>query len=99
MAAADELMREFRAYWEIADRMIANATKEQVAETARILALQMAHYVRKYGELPLPDLQELLSAKVLDADKLQLLRDGTEALVGVLAVTTELLDEEAPPLQ
>ncbi len=99
MATAEEIMREFKVYWALADRMIADATKEQVAETARILALQMAHYVRKYGELPLPDMQDLLSASELDAAKLTLLRDGAEALVGVLATLTDIADEDVQPLQ
>ncbi len=55
---------------------------------ARILAIQAAQYARKYGEAQLPDLTHLLSATRLDADSLGLLRDGTEALVGVLAMVT-----------
>lgn len=89
----DELVREFEAYWELADRMVADATKEQLAETARILALQAAHYARRYGDLPLPDLQELLSATKLDAEMVQLFRDGTEALVAVLATVAGIEDE------
>lgn len=37
---------------------------------------------------PLPDLAHLLSASTLDHDSVGLLRDGTEALVGVLAMVT-----------
>jgi hypothetical protein len=36
-------MSEFKAYRQLADRMIVGATKEQLAGTARILALQAAH--------------------------------------------------------
>ena len=95
----DDAMREFKAYWALADRLIGDATKDQVAETARILALQAAHYARKHGELPLPDLHGLLGATELDADKLQLLRDGTEALVGVLATVAGIGDEGEYPMQ
>lgn len=59
-----------------------------VAEAARILAMQAAHYARKYGEAQLPDLAHLLSAATADEDSVSLLRDGTEALVGVLAMVT-----------
>jgi hypothetical protein len=34
------------------EKMIADATKEDLAEVARILAMQAAHFERKYGELP-----------------------------------------------
>ena len=68
--------------------MIADASKEDIAEAARILAMQAAHYARKYGEAQLPDLAHLLSATTVDDESVGLLRDGTEALVGVLAMVT-----------
>lgn len=77
---------EFRAYWQLSEEMIAGASKEDIAEVARILAMQAAHYARKFGELPIPDLAHLLSATTVDDDSVGLLRDGTEALVGVLTM-------------
>lgn len=91
----DETFAEFKAYWNLSEELIGKATKEQLAETARILALQSAHYARKYGELPLPSLFELLKASKLDPPKVALLRDGTEALVGVLAAVVGGFDEES----
>jgi hypothetical protein len=79
---------EFRAYWQLSEDMIADATKEDLAEAARILAMQAAHFARKYGEMQLPDLQHLLMATRADDENIGLLRDGTEALVGVLAIVT-----------
>jgi hypothetical protein len=64
------------------------------------LALQSAHCVRTYGELPLPNLVELLKITEIGQKELELLRDGTEALVGVLAtVTNGLEDEPKNPVQ
>ena len=68
--------------------MIAKASKDDLAEVARILAMQSAHYARKYGELQLPDLANLLSATHIDDESAGLLRDGAEALVGVMAMVT-----------
>ena len=79
----------------MSEEMIANATKDDLAEVARILAMQAAHYARKYGEMQLPDLAHLLSATTVDNDSVGLLRDGTEALVGVLAMVTGEIGEEA----
>ena len=74
--------------------MIAKASKEELAETARILAMQAAHMTRRYGEQELPDLAHLLSAATLGDESLALLRDGAEAFVGVLAtVSGGTLDE------
>lgn len=75
-------------YWQLSEEMIAGATKEDIAEAARILAMQAAHYARKFGELPIPNLAHLLLATTVDEDSVGLLRDGTEALVGVLAMVT-----------
>lgn len=80
MDTSNPTFQEFRAYWQLSEEMI--------AEAARILAMQAAHYARKYGEVQLPDLAHLLSATAVDGDSIGLLRDGTEALVGVLAMVT-----------
>jgi hypothetical protein len=48
----------------------------------------------------LPDLSRLLAATSLDDETVGLLRDGTEALVGVLAmVTGGIGDEAGEPMQ
>lgn len=86
MDKTNSTFQEFRAYWQLSDELIAGATKEDLAETARILALQAAHYARKFGELPIPDLAQLLLVTSVDEESVVLLRDGTEALVGVLAM-------------
>ena len=76
---------EFKAYWQLSEEMIADATKEDLAETARILAMQAAHYARKFGELSIPDMTHLL-ADTADEGSVALLRDGTIALVGILGM-------------
>ena len=88
MDANNPTFQEFRAYWQLSEEMIANASKDDLAEVARILAMQAAHFARKHGELQLPDLHHLLSTTHADEESIGLLRDGTEALVGVLAVVT-----------
>jgi hypothetical protein len=86
MNPGNPIFGEFGAYWQLSEELIAGATKEDPAETARILALQAAHYARKFGELPIPDLAQLLLATSVDEECVGLLRDGTGALVGVLAM-------------
>jgi hypothetical protein len=97
---ADETFAEFKAYWKLSEELVEKATKEQLAETARILALQSAHYAKKYGELPLPSLFDLLKATQVDRPKIDLLRGGTQAFVGVLAVLVGGIEDEADsPMQ
>jgi hypothetical protein len=88
MDSATKEFQEFKAYWHLSEELIADASKDELAEVARILAMQAAHYARKYGELQLPDLAHLLSATHVDGGNIGLLRDGTEALVGVLAMVS-----------
>jgi hypothetical protein len=80
-----DTFHEFRAYWQLSEDLIADATKEELAEVARILGMQAAHYVRNYGELPIPDMT-LLLANTSDEESAALLRDGTIALVGILGM-------------
>ena len=90
---------EFEAYWRLSEEMIADATREELAEALRILAMQSAHYARKYGELQLPDLTDLLNTVTLDEGRIGLLKDGAMALVGVLgSVTSGMLDDNSPQL-
>ena len=90
---------EFETYWRLSEDMLDKASKEDLAETVRILAMQSAHYARKYGELELPDLTELLATVALDDGRIELLRDGSMALVGVLGnVMYGDLDEGVPQL-
>ena len=88
--------QEFKAYWELSEELIANASKDDLAEAIRIFAMQSAQYARKYGELELPDMEHLLSAPDSDDDSLGLLRDGAVALVGVLgSVMIGELDDDS----
>lgn len=82
------LLVAWRNWGPRAAQSVTDATKEDLAEAARILAMQAAHYARKYGETPLPDLQHLLHGSLECAEGIALMRDGTEALVGVLAMVT-----------
>lgn len=88
MDTTNPTFQEFGVYWQLSEELIAGATKEDIAEVARILAMQAAHYARKYGEEQLPDVAHLLSATTLKDDSVGLLREGIEALVGVLAIMT-----------
>lgn len=91
--ASNPTIQEFRAYWKLSEQLIANATKDELAEAVRIFAMQSAHYARKYGELELPDMDHLLSAPESDDESVGLLRDGAIALVGVLGSLQTASDE------
>lgn len=43
----------FEQYYKLSDTLMEQATKEQLAESARLLALNMAHYQIRHGDIPL----------------------------------------------
>jgi len=85
---------EFEQYYRLADRLIADATKKDLAECARLLALNLAHYQGKFGEVPLEDTLAILDATEPNDEQAVLLRDGMEILVGVLGGVLSGLGEE-----
>ncbi len=71
---ADDEMERFEQLYRLAERLIVKATKDALAEAARIPDLNLAQCQTKYGELP--------------ADEYVSLADGMENLVGILGNLT-----------
>lgn len=84
----------FEQYYKLADALIANANKEQLAECARLLALNLAHYQGLYGEVPLSETLAIVDATDTNDEQMKLLTDGMETLVGVLGNVLSGLGEE-----
>ncbi len=83
----------FAQFNKLADRLIAQATKDQMAECARLLALNVAHYQMKYGDLPLEETLAMIDADEPNDDQVKLLAHGMENLIGVLGAVCSGLDE------
>ncbi len=86
-------LAEFKDYYKRLDGMIADSTKADLAECARLLALNVAHYKAKYGELPLEEHQAMLEADDIDEDLAKLLASGILEMTMVLATVTGRLKE------
>ena len=74
----------FQQYYELADMLIKDATKEQLAECARLLALNLAHHQSLHGEIPLDETLAMLAATAPNAAQAKLLTDGMVNLIGML---------------
>lgn len=74
----------FAQYNKLADQLIEKVSKDDLAECARLLAMNVAHYQNKYGELPLEEVLALIGMTKPNKEQLQLMCDGMEILVGVL---------------
>lgn len=84
----------FGQYYALADQLIEKSTKEDIAETARLLALNLAHYQSKYGELPLDETLAMINMDKPNAEQLQLMAAGMEVLVGTLGNVVMGLGQE-----
>lgn len=67
--------------------LIEQATKEQLAECARLLALNLAHHQSLHGEIPLDETLALLDVTAPNAAQAKLLTNGMVNLIGFLAAS------------
>jgi len=74
----------FAQYNKLADQLIEKVSKDDLAECARLLALNVAHYQGKYGQLPLDETLAMIGMTKPNEEQLQLMTDGMGILVGVL---------------
>ena len=89
---------EFKSYSAFANQLIDAMSKEQVAECLHVMAVHLAEYQRRYGEIPRPDLLELAGATELNDQQARLVRDGMELLVGYLASIRDGGEDEDGPV-
>ena len=73
-----------KQYYKLADQLIEKVSKDDLAQCARLLALNVAHYQSKYGELPLDEKLAMIGMTKPNEEQIQLLINGTEIFVGVL---------------
>jgi hypothetical protein len=84
---------DFRTFYELADRIIADATKDDVAEAARLLALNVVRYQLKYGALPFENFADMLRAQTIDLETARLLSAGMQNLVGAFGQILGIADD------
>jgi hypothetical protein len=71
-------------YNKLADLLIEKVSKEDLAECSQLLAMNLAHYKSKYGELPLDEKLALIGMHKPNEEQIQLMCDGMEIFLGVL---------------
>lgn len=87
-------LETFGQYLKLADQLTEKTSKEQLAECAKLLALNLAHYKMKYGELPLDETLAMINMDKPNAEQLELMANGMEMLVGVLGNVVMGLGQE-----
>lgn len=74
----------FQQYYKLADQLIEKVSKDDLAECARLLAMNIAHYQSKYGELPLDETLAMLGMGKPNEEQVELITNAMEIFVGVL---------------
>ena len=76
-----------RQYVALTETLVNEMTKDEVAEVARVLAINIAQYSAKYGEFPLQEAVRLMQAETFDEQDLRMIASGMELLVTTLALS------------
>ena len=77
-------MELFKQSLKLSDQLIHFASKEDIAECARLLAINISHYESVYGALPLDQNLKLAYTEVPNQAQIDLLNRGMETMIGVL---------------
>ena len=86
--------QSFLQYLKLSDTLIEQSSKDLIAETARALALMVAHYQAKFGEMPIEESLRLLHKEKLEQADADMLASGLETLIGVLGALREEMPEK-----
>lgn len=86
-------LEKFRQFMQVEAELMKLATKEDVLEAARLLALNLAHYELTHGELPLDDVLATLATDSPNDQQVELLDKGMENLIGMLGNQIQGLDQ------
>jgi len=82
-------LQKLQQYMILVDQLVEVTEKEDIAECARLLAMNVAHYKRRYGELPLEDHLSMIVTDDINDEQAELVIDGMETLVGMLGTVIE----------
>lgn len=88
-------MQLFKQYLQLSDQLINVATKDDLAECARLLAINIAHYESVHGALPLDETLEVAYAEKPNQAQIDLMSRGMETMVGVLGGIVQGLEPKA----
>ena len=75
---------EVATYPAASDALLEQASKEELAEVTRVLALHLGHYRTRYGDVPIDESLAMLRTETVSDEQAKVLADGFGVLVEVL---------------
>jgi hypothetical protein len=79
-----EEFARFASLLRLSDQLVDEATKEELGDVARVLALHLARYQAKYGGIPMEESMDLLASETLDDDQARAMSEGFAILIAVI---------------
>lgn len=87
----EEDLREFLAYYRAGEALVVQASRDQIADAARLLAVQVAYYMKEFGPMPTVAGKTLAPVTLEERDRL------TEAMsMFIKAVALVMARDERP---
>ena len=80
----NEDFQNFVAFLGVSDTLIEQAAKEELADVARVLALLVAHYRARYGDVSIEESLQMLRTEKISDEQAKKLAHGFAVLVEVL---------------
>ncbi|SEK79707.1 hypothetical protein [Nitrosovibrio tenuis] len=87
-------MEKIEQYMALVDTLVQIADKQELVACAKLLAMNVAHYAVKYGELPLEERVAKVDPNELNYEQAELVIAGMATLIGVLGSVIQGLDEK-----
>ena len=91
---SDKLIK-LREYHALVKQVMAVADKETIEEVARVLAVQVGYYERRYGQVAMEESLATLHAESPTDEQISDLATGMQKLVAVLMLATGVADDQA----
>ena len=83
----NEDFQKFSTYLAASDALIEQATKEEVAEVARVLAFHVAHYRQRYCDVSIKESLEMLRTEMISDEMAKTLAVGLDRDSGLAGVS------------
>lgn len=84
---------KLKDYHELAKQLMAVADKRTIEEAARVLAVHVGYYERRYGKIAMEETLAALHSEQPTSEQLADLSAGMQCLVAVLVLATGVADE------
>jgi len=86
---------QFAAAIGYADRLIHQASKTQLAEALRLLAMAVGYYQNRYGQVPQEAVLAMIKAETLDDEQRAMVIAGMQNLASALAEVSASAGDES----